>query len=128
MEVEATVARTIGPYEIAINVGQSSGVVTGQEVEIVDYYDVEDPDTGQALGRYRKVRANLKVTFVEDSFSVARMTDTRAKESASAFSGGSLSFSSSLVGGPPRELIPISAQGGVRIEKGDHAIISIDDG
>jgi len=128
MEVEATVARTIGPYEIAINVGQSSGVVTGQEVEIVDYYDVEDPDTGEALGRYRKVRANLKVTFVEDSFSVARMTDTRAKESASGLSAGSLASAAFLVAGPSRELIPISTQGGVRIVKGDHAIISIDDG
>lgn len=75
MAVSARVASVLPDYEVAFNVGASKGVEVGDVATVFGYTPVNDPETGEELGRVRRVRLQLKITSVEDRFSLGQTTE-----------------------------------------------------
>lgn len=62
------VAKILDCYSVALNRGSEHGVTAG-EIYTIASTDVIDPETGENLGRYSKLR--VKVTDVYPKFCVA---------------------------------------------------------
>lgn len=65
------VADILSDYELAINIGKNSGVKLGMQFAVLGDKSITDPDTGKKLGTYKYDKVRIRVTQVEDNFSVA---------------------------------------------------------
>ncbi|GAI38185.1 unnamed protein product, partial [marine sediment metagenome] len=65
------VANILGDYELAINMGRNSGVKLGMEFAVLGKRSITDPDTRKTLGTYKYDKVRVRVTQVEENFSVA---------------------------------------------------------
>ncbi|MYC33336.1 MAG: hypothetical protein F4X64_09180 [Chloroflexi bacterium] len=72
--IRGKVARVISVRQVALNVGQSSGVEEGMLFDIVDpqQLEIRDPETNEMLGIIRpKAKARVRVFSVSEKFSLA---------------------------------------------------------
>lgn len=74
--ISAKLAQIVTPTQLAFNAGTEKGVTKGDSVTLYKYVDVTDPDSGDILGTVRVPRLYLKVSFAEEKFCVADVTDT----------------------------------------------------
>ncbi len=68
------VADILGDYELAINMGKNSGVKPGTEFAVLGKKSITDPDSHKTLGTYKYDKVRVRVSRVEDNFSVASTT------------------------------------------------------
>lgn len=72
--VKAKVAKVLDEERVAINLGQSSGVVVGDSVVLFEMVDIPDPDDStELLGTVKLDRVRLRIETVDQYFSVARV-------------------------------------------------------
>ena len=71
--IRGKVARILNAQELAINVGIAHGVNVGMYFDVMDAQgqDIKDPDTNEVLGSFERPKVRLKITHVQDKFSVA---------------------------------------------------------
>ena len=71
--IHGKVARVLNKREIAINVGTENGVTIGMYFSVMEIHDedIKDPDTGEVLGSIERPKVRLRVTHVQERFSVA---------------------------------------------------------
>ena len=71
--IRGKVARVLNAREIAINIGAVDGVSNGMYFDVMDAQgqDIKDPDTNEVLGSFERPKVRLKITHVQDKFSVA---------------------------------------------------------
>lgn len=74
-QIIAKVAQIITPTSLAINAGSNEGVTAGDSVTLFRIVEVADPETREPLGSVRVPRLHLEVTFAQEKFSVAQVTD-----------------------------------------------------
>lgn len=72
MAIEAKVATVFNRRDVAINAGADKGVLVDDVARLVRRTDVNDPDTGEFLGRSESTIIRLQVTTVAPRFSIAR--------------------------------------------------------
>jgi len=65
------VADILGDYELAINMGKNSGVERGMLFAVLGKKLIRDPDTHKTLGTHQYEKLRVRVTEVEDNYSVA---------------------------------------------------------
>ena len=65
------VADILGDYKLAITIGKNSGVKLGMEFVVLGKKLITDPDSNRTLGTYKYDKVRVRVTSVEDDFSVA---------------------------------------------------------
>lgn len=75
-EIRGKVAKILGPLEapeVALNVGFAQGVKEGMVFNVFDYDPtvITDPETGEVLGSVATKKHRVKITKVEEKFSVA---------------------------------------------------------
>jgi hypothetical protein len=70
------VADILGKYELAINIGKNSGVKLGMEFAVLGKKLITDPDSHKTLGTYNYDKVRVRVTQIEDNFSVASTMST----------------------------------------------------
>jgi hypothetical protein len=70
------VADILGEYELAINIGKNSGVKQGMEFAVLGKKLITDPDSHKTLGTYNYDKIRVRVTQVEDNYSVASTKST----------------------------------------------------
>lgn len=70
------VADILGEYELAINIGKNSGVKQGMEFAVLGKKLITDPDSHKTLGTYNYDKLRVRVTQVEDNYSVASTTSS----------------------------------------------------
>jgi hypothetical protein len=78
LTVEAKVAEVMPPYEIVLNVGKSKNVERGFLVTVWRSVEVNDPDTGKAIGLVRRPKLRFQVTEVQDSLCIAESIEFAA--------------------------------------------------
>jgi len=71
--IKGKVARVLNSREIAINAGNTQGVSDGMLFDILDPKgeNITDPDTGEILGSVKRPKVRVKVSQVEENFSIA---------------------------------------------------------
>jgi len=70
------VANILGDYELAINIGKNSGVKQGMEFAVLGKKLITDPDSHKTLGSFKYDKIRVRVTQVEDNFSLASTIST----------------------------------------------------
>jgi hypothetical protein len=73
IETPAKVAQILSASEIAVNVGQDHDVSQGDDVVVWRKVDIRDPETAEVLGSINRQKLRLKISFVEERFSIARI-------------------------------------------------------
>ena len=78
-KIYGKVARVLNSRELALNVGQEHGVENDMLFDIFPRSrdDITDPDTNAALGSIYRPKVRVKVTKVEQRFSIARTYQTK---------------------------------------------------
>lgn len=67
-----------GPYELAINRGSRDGIKLGQKYHVFGYGpELNDPDTGESLGRIELVRGRGEIVHVQDHIATLRSIERR---------------------------------------------------
>lgn len=79
MKVSGKVANVLSTTELAINKGADDNVVSNDIVRVVTHTPIEDPDTGEELGKVQTTLITLRVRFAAPKFAVARVIDYTAK-------------------------------------------------
>lgn len=70
--IEGKVAKIIDLYTIVINKGSEHGVEEDMRFVIYEIgEEINDPDSGESLGKLEYIKAKVKVTHVIDKFSIA---------------------------------------------------------
>jgi hypothetical protein len=77
--IEGLVARIVTDDELVINKGSSDGVDLNMIFEVLDplTQNVQDPVTFEDLGSIERVKAEVRVTRIQDRLSLARITPYR---------------------------------------------------
>ena len=76
--IEGRVATVLNEREVAINVGSKDGVQTGMRFAILSEYPIRitDPGSDELLGEIDRPKVRVKVSEVNEKFSVARTYET----------------------------------------------------
>lgn len=77
---EAHVARLFPPYEVVISAGAIDGVQLGALAIAHRPYDIKDPASGETLGTLRRAVLQMRVSDVQERFSVAYVQDWVERE------------------------------------------------
>ncbi|MDE2807469.1 MAG: hypothetical protein OXN90_03550, partial [Gemmatimonadota bacterium] len=65
--IEGKVAAIIDDTTLVLNVGSEQGVQEGMAFAIfASHGEIEDPDSGQSLGRWEAVKARVVATHVQE--------------------------------------------------------------
>lgn len=77
--LKGKVARILNSREVALNIGQNSGVEIGMQFDILadTPEEVVDPDTGKALGSVNRPKVRVRVCHVDELLAVATTFQTR---------------------------------------------------
>jgi len=72
-KVSGKVAKILNSRELVLNIGSKHGVVNNMIFNVIDSagLDITDPDSGDIIGSLRRVKLQVKVTYVEESLSIA---------------------------------------------------------
>lgn len=72
--IRGKVAKVLNTREVALNVGSKEGVEVGMLFNILDAKgeNICDPDTGETLGSILRPKIKVKISSVQERFSVAR--------------------------------------------------------
>ena len=71
--IEGKVAAIIDDTTLVLNVGSAQGVQEGMAFAIfASHGEIEDPDSGQSLGRWEAVKARVVVTHVQERLCTVR--------------------------------------------------------
>lgn len=90
------VARILNSRHVALNIGSNNGVCPGMNFDILDPIEdvILDPDTGEALGSFRRPKVRVRVTIVQGKMCLAETYRTnRVNVGGSGFGGTSNLFS-----------------------------------
>lgn len=92
--IEGKVAKVVSDHEVAINRGTGDGVRLGMVFEILDasVMDIRDPETNESLGSTHRAKFRVKVTTVEEKFSLARTFKKQRKNVGGMGIGGMASM------------------------------------
>ncbi len=74
--LKGKVAGILNPRELAINIGENSGVEIGMIFKVIGDAVLKDPDTGEQLGAVRREKGRVKIVTVEERFATARTFET----------------------------------------------------
>lgn len=71
MKNKYKIVKILDEYTVIVNAGESAGIKTGDEFQILDEKgsDVLDPDTGEVLGSLDLIKATVLVTEVQERMS-----------------------------------------------------------
>ncbi len=71
--IRGKVAAVLNEREIALNIGSAKGVFVGMYFDVMSLEsgDIRDPDTGEVLGSIERPKVRVRVTEVQENFSVA---------------------------------------------------------
>ena len=69
--IRGKIAKILSNREVVLNVGRNRGVRPGMTFDIVFEVDVNDPDTGEALGSVESPKTRVRVTRVYDKVAIA---------------------------------------------------------
>ena len=113
---EAKVVTVIGEYEVVINKGSEAGVQDEHEFLIYSLgEDLQDPDTGESLGKLEIVRGKAKVKHVQTLVTTLASNEyeyTERKKIIRDTQGTPFAALAGLTGttteviGPEKELLP----------------------
>jgi hypothetical protein len=93
------VAAVLDDRHVVINKGAKDGVSIGQEYIIYAYGDeIQDPDTGNSLGRLEIIRGFGKVSRVQEHLATVQTASTRSNRPTNSLLAQYL--------GTQRELVP----------------------
>ena len=102
--IRGKIARVLNAQEIALNVGTAKGVTVGMAFDVMGTSeDINDPDTGEALGTIERPKARVEITHTQEKLSVAR-----TYRATQPHSGSSSELSIPAFGPVARALIPPS--------------------
>jgi len=90
MTINGKVAGIVSPTLVAINVGARDGVKVDDKVRVYRQVDVKDPDSKEELGSVVLTKVNLKITFVDDRFSVGETVDNVSRGGLTTIYSGSV--------------------------------------
>ena len=99
--IRGKIAKVLSDREVVLNVGHEHGVQAGMffDIRAASGFEVTDPDTGEVLGKIDRprVKAQVKVTNVEDKFAIAM---TYRTERVNVGVSGALSSLAAVFGTP----------------------------
>lgn len=75
--IRGKIAKILNDREVVLNVGANRSVRPGMTFDIVFEVDVDDPDTGEALGSVESPKTRVKVSRVYDKVAIASTYRTR---------------------------------------------------
>lgn len=73
-EIRAKIADVLSDTQLVLNKGTNQGVKLDSDVICYTSHAIKDPDTGESLGGFRRIRLRLKVTYVQDRLCIATVT------------------------------------------------------
>ena len=95
------ITNIIDEYIVIINIGAEKGVAEGMKFEILGpTIVINDPDSGEELGKLELIKARVRVTEVKPKYSIA--------ESYEQIMERSLPFPSFTVGSVVTERLPVN--------------------
>jgi len=81
MAIKGKLATILSNYEVAFNVGSNEGVQEDDIATVFREVDVNDPDTGENLGKVLVPRIRFKIRLTQNRMSVGRSYESVVKPS-----------------------------------------------
>lgn len=74
--IQGKVAEIIDEYTVVINRGYKHGVEEGMQFVIYELCkEIKDPDTGEVLGQWERIKAKVEVINVQEKISMTKIPD-----------------------------------------------------
>ena len=110
--IEGKIAEIIDEYTVVINQGHEHGVEEDMRFVIYDPgEEINDPDTGESLGKFEYVKAKVKVVNVQEKFSTAKTYETYTMTMPAM-------TIAQVMGQTRREELPLDEETKARLQKG----------
>ena len=107
--IKGRILKILDQYKVIVNVGADSGIERNMDFIIYSEGEtVKDPESNEDLGRLENVKARVKVSHMQEKFSILESseTETRRPEAAGAWVEFFSRFSSQTV----RKPLPLKAE------------------
>jgi len=80
MILKGRIIQTLGQYKVIVNLGAGSGIKRGMDFIIYSEGEtVRDPQSNEILGKLENVKARVKVSHVQEKFSILESSETEKR-------------------------------------------------
>jgi len=80
MILKGKIVKILDQYKVLVNIGADSGIKRGMDFIIYSEGEtVEDPESHEVLGKLENVKARLKVSHIQEEFSILESSETEER-------------------------------------------------